>query len=221
MYKLVAIALVAASIMAQAATTTANTVAYPADPYCRGGATNTCASCGGSYAGANGICQRYTAEIVHCERYATATTCAECEHGFYLNNNACTAIGVTDCAVVTPTAPTICTGCENSKIATATGSCTDGANCTLANCDICASNTRCLRCSARYSLTAANTCVSQPHANCLAVTTSTGATPVTTCSLCEFGYYSTGTSCVATDVQDNASIFSALVALFAFVKLMA
>lgn len=227
MYKLVAIALVAASIMAQAATNTNNsgvvarTAAFPADELCLSGSGSTCTLCGTSRLGTNGICQYATSKIDHCRRFSSDTTCSECEEGYYLNNNACTAIATTDCAYVTPSAPTICTGCENGKLPTAAGSCTDGANCTLANCEICGSNTRCIRCGSRYSLTSTNTCVAQPFDNCAAVVTSSGANPTTTCSVCHDNHYHTGTSCAPTEAQDNVSIFSAIVALFAFVKLMA
>ena len=195
-------------------TTTGNTKACPNDEYCLAcSSANKCTSCAGSYADANGICQVPTTKVSNCLSYSSATACAACNQGYYLNNNACTTINVTNCAYVNPTAATTCIGCENSKLAGTTGNC-DGATCTLSNCSICNTNTKCLECNSKYSLNTDGTCVSEPTANCA---NSSGSA----CTICEEGYYASSGSCKESSVQGNATIFSAIIALLAFVKLIA
>lgn len=249
MYKLVALALIAASIAAQTTNTgttntgttntgttntgttntgttttgttttgtttvVARTAACPNDEYCIACNGAKCTACAYSYLDANGICQVPTTKISRAVAYTNATTAAGCAEGYYLNNNACTAISVTDCAYVASTAPNVCVGCENSKLPTTAGACTGGAACTLANCDICSSNTRCLKCSSKYALTTDGTCISEPTGNCR---TATG----TTCTACDLGYYANSNSCKSSSIQDNVTIVSAVVALLAFMKLIA
>ena len=267
MYKLVAIALVASSILAQTSSTTSTsntgsttttsgttsgsttttvtlrTAACPSDVYCLSCNSTKCALCAYSYADSNGICQLPTNSVTNCVSYSSATVCAACDYGYYLNNGACTAITVTDCEVVSASAPTVCVGCDNSKLASSTGSCTSGTSCTLSNCDICQSNTKCLKCSDNYSLTSSGTCVAEPTSDCFQVaasttttsgsttgstttssgTTTTGSTTTTSsvCGICDYGYYANGTSCTVSSAQASAGIFAVFVSMFAFVKLFA
>lgn len=222
MYKLVVLALIAASITADTLT-----AACPEDPYCRSCNSAKCALCAYSYADSNGICQVPTTAVDNCIAYSSATACATCDYGYYLSSNSCTAISTTNCEIVSASAPATCLGCANSLLVTSAGACTGGATCTLANCDICASNTNCYECDDKYSLTtstatsttaAATTCVAQPTSNCSSVASSSN----TACGICDDGY-SMGASavCTSSSVQDNVTIFSAIVALFAFIKLIA
>ena len=246
MYKLVALALIAASISADttsttnssstntaststsstAATTstTANTSAYPADKYCLSGASGKCTLCAYSYLNSSGICQPPTTKISNCFSYTNANTCASCSDGYMLVSNACQAITITDClnATTTTTAATsttaattstTCNICSNAKLP-ANGSCTNGTACSLSNCSSCASATKCYQCAAKYAINTDGTCVSENTANCRAGTTSS-------CTTCDIGYYNTGTACTSSSVQGSTYIVSAVVALLAFVKLIA
>lgn len=234
MYKLVALALVAASIATQTATTTgtttttttttARTAAYPNDEYCLAGASSKCTTCAYSYLDANGICQPPTSKLNNCIIYSNATTCTACDEGYNLVNNACQAITIADCLAVTTTTTaatgttaatttTTCTVCNNKKLP-ANGTCANGTACNLSNCDVCASSTRCARCSEKYAVSTDGTCISEAVANCRIGT-------ATACTTCDLGYYNNATSCKDSSVQDSTYIMSAIVALLAFVKLIA
>lgn len=215
MYKLIVLAMIAASIAAT------QTAACPADEYCRSCSSTKCSLCSSSYADSNGICQLPTTSVSNCVAYSSATVCSACDYGYYLNSNACTAIAITNCEIVTASAPTTCTACSGSVLVNSSGTCTSGATCTLSNCDICYTNTNCAMCDSNYSLTVsatAATCVAEPTNDCFMVASSSSST----CGACDSGYYyATGAACTSSSVQDNAAIFSAVVALFAFIKLVA
>lgn len=212
MYKLVAIALIAASITA--ADAEVRKTACPGDELCLSCNSTKCSFCIYSYADTAGICQRPTKEVKNCLNYSSATACANCNDGFYLKDNACVSITVPDCADVAVTAPTVCTICEKSKLPKATvGTCTDGETCTLQYCEQCTSNTQCAYCKSGYSLSN-NVCVAETVKNCAALNGST-------CSVCQPNYYNSASGCTATKAQSNAAIFSAFVALLAFFRIMA
>ena len=249
MYKLITLAMIAAFTFAQTSTSTsattttstststtstARTAACPADEYCLSCNSTKCTQCIYSYADSNGICQVPTTSITNCRFYSSATVCTACEAGYYVNTagSACTAIAISNCEYVSSSATSTCLVCANSKLVDSTGKCSGSTDCTLANCDLCLSNTSCAQCNSAYSLvsttsgsTTTYTCVAEPTANCNAavVTAATSsAAASTTCSTCDDGYYySTGAKCTASSVQNNAAIFSVVAALFAFVKLLA
>lgn len=212
------------SSTAATTSTTANTAAYPADKYCLSGANAKCTLCAYSYLNSSGICQAPTTKISNCLSYTNATTCGTCADGYNLVSNACQAITITDCLAVTTTTTaatsttaattsTTCSVCNNAKLP-ANGSCTNGTACSLSNCSICASATRCYQCAAKYAINTDGTCVSENTANCRVGTTSA-------CTTCDLGYYNTGTACTSSSVQGSTYIVSAVVALLAFVKLIA
>lgn len=206
MYKVIVLALVLCSTMAADAVT-ANTAACPNDEYCQTcGADNKCTYCANAYIDANGICQPPTTAIDDCFNYTSATVCSECQWEYYLSGNKCVKIDIDDCWDVNPTAPTKCTICGNGKLPTADGSCKDGADCTVEDCEACNSATTCEVCDDDYTVVSTK-CAKETVDNC-------GEATGTVCTLCLDGYYASGNTCKESSVQENVSIFSA-VALFA------
>lgn len=215
MYKLVALALIAASITAADAVV-ARTAACPADELCLScGSDKKCTLCAYGYPNTAGICQFPTEFLDDCYTYSSATACQGCDEGYYLKSNACVAITITDCVVVNSTDNTKCAVCDNGKYPSAAGTCTDGTACpsTLTNCDKCASATVCVDCKANFSLSN-NACVAETVDNCAQLN---GAN----CVRCEPDYYAADNTCKATSAQESSYIFSAVVAFLVFAKLMA
>jgi len=220
MYKLVAIALIAASIAAADTAPVARTAACPADELCLTCDGVKCTACAYGYSNAAGICQFPTTSVKNCNSYSSATACSSCEEGYYLNNNACTAISIANCDVAA-TDRTKCLVCDNGKIPHATtGGCTDGTACTLANCDRCLTATTCADCKTKFTLisptsaTTPGTCVAETIAGCAIINAGN-------CIRCESDFYAAANTCKATTAQESSVIFSAIVAFLVFAKLMA
>ena len=205
MIKLALLAIIAATAFA----------ACPGDEFCAQCSTdNKCNLCVNAYADANGLCQQGDGETVeHCYSFATKTTCASCNEGYYLKSNLCHEITIENCVDVDSEDTTKCTLCSNGKIAK-DGKCVDGADCAIDGCDYCVTATECAWCKKDYSLTEELKCIKDPISNCM--TSALGL-----CASCERGYYDAGTECKKTGVQGSSVIISAFVSLMAVMKLYA
>lgn len=125
--------------------------ACPNDEDCLMCLGTTCVAgyCDGTYRNDSGVCTAPTTKISNCVNYASATTCAECNVGYYLKTTTeCAAITLTGCAVSDNN--TYCTMCSNSKQTTTSGTCSTTA-CTTANCKYCTLDV-CVVCNDGYTL---------------------------------------------------------------------
>lgn len=195
---------------------TAITACPGSDKYCRKCDTDTCTACAMSYLNGK-VCAAPTTTITNCKSYATATTCAACDYGYYLSTDkkSCPEITISNCKAVMPTDNTKCMVCDDAKqVNPDTGVCTD-TNCTLTNCDHCTvtkvgtvSTETCVVCDSDYS-NRAGVCVTEPIANC-------ETSDANGCTLCELGYYWNSGACTESDAYSGVGLFGMFYLLFAF-----
>ena len=161
--------------------------------------------------GLNTYCVRPAANITNCLSYATATTCNDCQWGYYLAGGICTAYtAASNCA--SGTSATFCTSCNAGIKLTASNTCDSTSICTLANCQYCASST-CNGCNSGYT-------VYSPTGLCMASSASSylsncySTVNGLTCDDCNAGYYNYFGRCVAygTNWEGVLKVFGALMA---------
>ena len=185
-----------------------NAEACPNDKMCEQCEGSKCSSCHDSYPDANGVCKEPDTKVENCEHYSSATACADCGKGYYLKDNKCMKIDIDKCLAVNTTDTTKCIACDNGKKPNA-GKCDGDTACSAENCSICTSDF-CVECKDGYVLSTSLKCEKSDLEGCLLLGTDTA-----TCTVCEHGYYDSGTVC-----KKNASILSAIV-LFVSALIMA
>lgn len=74
----------------------------------------------------------------YCTSYSSATVCAGCKHGYYLNSaKKCVEIDIDDCEATVDNTGAKCLVCEDGYRAdSTTGKCTETA-CGITNCELC------------------------------------------------------------------------------------
>jgi len=185
----------------------------PGDKYCTNCNDKKCDVCVNSYVNLAGLCVAADKSVKNCYTFNSATTCAECNEGYYLTAAAtCAKNTIDNCLFINPLKPAMCLVCNNGNVPTASGLCTGTTACNITNCVNCADANTCAVCKAGYSLNESFKCVTPPYKNCLQ---SNGAL----CVECERGYYDDNVKCVSTTVQGSvARLAIALIAgVFALV----
>lgn len=87
-----------------------------ADRYCMNCETTKCGDCIYSYPDATtGQCKPPTTAISYCVTYSNATTCEDCDTGYYKSGNACVKISIDNCKHVDDEKPTFCVVCDDGK----------------------------------------------------------------------------------------------------------
>lgn len=148
--------------------------------------SDVCTSCAaGSFLTTDGRnCVTFPNGIFQCRLYSAATTCTQCNAGYYLSNNVCVASTVIpNC--FTYAANFTCSACNSGFYLNNATSCVTA---TAANCLTYTSLTACASCGAGFGLQTTNgvtSCVAVNLANCANATT---IAPFT-CITCNQGFY--------------------------------
>ena len=184
----------------------------PHDKYCTScGEKKICQRCVFSYTNRLGVCQVPLVQIPHCSYYSSDSTCDTCFPGFYVplgNNKVCEPIPVTNCAILVRDSTTQCAICKDMLLPNNAGQCVNNNVCTIDNCDLCATGTRCLQCKKGFMLSATDSCVAQTLENCLKGSDDK-------CTHCEDGYFHMKKECVWSNVQQLIMNVSRLPVVFA------
>ena len=195
------------------------------DKYCQKCNGTKCLYCVYSYSGTDGVCVP-TDTIPGCYSYKSATECEDCKPGYHQPDAfSCVAFTATfgEKCYLSWSSADVCNVCKNREYwNTTTKQCDTTATCTDANCSYCAENSSgryCYRCAEGYSLWTtgnvgtASTCLANSVTGCL-VTATAGE-----CHTCDFGYYHSGTTCIANtalSLKSSSILKTVLGALFAF-----
>ena len=184
-----------------------------------------CMYCVYSYPGADGACVA-TEAVPGCYSYKSATECEDCQPGYHQESTT-SCVKFTEefgakCYLSWSTAD-VCNVCKDRAYWNAdTKQCDTATTCTDVNCAYCAEKTEgkyCYRCATGYSIWAignvgtGSTCVANTVAGCL-VTANPGE-----CHTCDFGYYISGTTCVASAALDLSVTIKSVISIVTLLAL--
>lgn len=183
-----------------------------ADQFCSACNTTTttqCDSCAYAYV-SGGKCVKPTTIIDKCDTYTANGVCIDCEKGFSLGVNKCTAITIGNCLAVVAGK---CIACSGGKKPSADGTSCSDTKCASTNCSTCsviATLEVCVECASGYAFDVSTlACATQKTANC-------STQNATNCISCQQGYFWKDKACAATTVQTNSQKIFGLIGTIIF-----